>query len=167
MQIISQLFRLLFIYRQLSIGTWYLVLGVLGTGYWGGLDTGWGLVCTCLDWIGLESINLAFNRSEAATLTGFVVHRSVVLLRQISEIYGIADEVRAAKIGRLGRAVATAAQQSVAGALNEAAGEPAAQEELARAAPVLALRVRCDVDCRMGIGVAIGMFLCTGGVCSV
>lgn len=148
MQIISQLFRLLFIYRQLSIGTWYLVLGVLGTG---GLDTGWGLVCTCLDWIGLESINLAFNRSEAATLTGFVVHRSVVLLRQISEIYGIADEVRAAKIGRLGRAVATAAQQSVAGALNEAAGEPAAQEELARAAPVLALRVRCDVDCRMGI----------------
>jgi len=90
-------------------------------------------------------------------------------LRQIGEIYGIADEVRAAQIGRLGRAVATAAQQSVARPLNEAAGEPAAQEELARAAPVLALRIRCDVDCRMGIGieieigVAIGMFSCLDG----
>lgn len=100
-----------------------------------------------------------------ATLTGFVVDRSKVLLRQIGQIYGIADEVRAAQIGRLGRAVATAPQESVAGALNEAAGEPAAQKELAGAAAMLALRVRCDVDCRNGGGVESNCILWGGSGC--
>lgn len=44
--------------------------------------------------------------------------------------------------------MAAAAQQAIAGALNEAAREPAAQKELTGTAAMLALHVRCDVDCR-------------------
>lgn len=43
--------------------------------------------------------------------------------------------------------MAAAAQQAIAGALYEAAGEPAAQKELTGTATMLALHVRCDVDC--------------------
>lgn len=73
------------------------------------------------------------------TLTGVVNDGSVVLGLDTGQVDRVA--LGRAQVGRLSRAVATAAHESAARALDQSAGHPAQEEELATSALVLALQL--------------------------
>lgn len=88
------------------------------------------------------------------TLTGFVRHRSVVgvgQVRQVNQAVCVYTRIGRCQICRFGGAMAAAAQQSVARALQQTARHPADQKELARAALVLALQLAIDATVVDGI----------------
>lgn len=87
----------------------------------------------------------------SVALTGFVRNGSVVgvgQVRQVNQAVRVPVGRRAAadsgQIRRLGGAMAAAAQQAVARALQQTARHPADQKEFARAALVLALQLAID-----------------------
>lgn len=95
-------------------------------------------------------------------LTGFVCDRSVVGVRQVRQVNQAVrvGDARRGQVRRFRCAMATAAQQTVARALQQTARHPADQKELARAALVLALQFTIAGAARM-VALFVGcVFVC-------